>query len=110
MWTLFVKVGSVATGEEFHMPWILKLSGMVLTTVGYMVGQILLAETSQILSYLPCVPGIVLIHLGFTRARLARQQPQPAPMADDTESEQTSAPSGSQESGSGDPGGRPTPD
>ena len=48
------------------MPWILKLSGMVLTTVGYMVGQILLAETSQILSYLPCVPGIVLIHLGLS--------------------------------------------
>ncbi len=92
------------------MPWILKLSGMVLTTVGYMVGQILLAETSQILSYLPCVPGIVLIHLGFTRARLARQQTQPAPTAEDTETEQPSSPSDSQESGGGGPGRRPTPD
>ena len=110
MWKLFVKVGSVETEEEFRMPWILKLSGMVLTTVGYMVGQILLAETSQILSYLPCVPGIVLIHLGFTRARLARQQTQPAPIADDTETEQPSSPSDNQESGTGGPGGRPTPD
>jgi hypothetical protein len=110
VWKLFVKVVSVETEEEFRMPWILKLSGMVLTTIGYMVGQILLAETSQILSYLPCVPGIVLIHLGFSRARWARQQTQLAPMADETETEQPSGPSDSQEPGGGDPGRRPTPD
>jgi len=72
------------------MPLILKLSGMVLTMVGYMAGQILLAETSPILGYLLCIPGVILIHLGFSRARAAKQQAGSASMVSDAEPEQPS--------------------
>ena len=92
------------------MSLMLKLSGMALTTVGYMAGQILLAETSKILSYLPCVPGIVLIHLGFARARTAKQQNSPGPVDADTETKQPSGSSDKQEAGGEGPAERPKSD
>ena len=91
------------------MPWILKLSGMVLTTAGYMAGQILLAETSPILGYLLCIPGIILIHLGFSRARAAKQHAASASMVSYAEPEQPSGRPDTQEHGDGDQGKRRTP-
>lgn len=98
----------------------LKLLGMVLTTVGYVVGQALLAEHSKILGYLGCVPGIVLIHLGFVRARAEKQAGSnqgaaAASMADSAETERLehgsdSADSESASSGSSGSGGSSSAD